>query len=262
MLFLGWFFPTTGGNDYSWVWALSLSLIEILLIIPQALGNSLLHKIAPYTEINKRKSMWSLMLMVIWIWWLAAINFAAFSTPMIRFISGEKFLGVRTNLHQRWSDQVLPFLGIVLFASFIKQIYNYLFVSVEKQNFLLRINLFGVVLGTSIWIPLIQKRGLAWGAATQLMIELMFMFGWMRIAKTHKIDVIFEKWIFPRVIAILIWTGIVWYIINQYVQFNTRKLLWILVIFNGIVALISLPTLKKIAKKLAIENWEYDEMTL
>ena len=262
LLFLGWFFPTTGGNDYSWVWALSLSLIEILLIIPQALGNSLLHKIAPYTEINKRKSMWSLMLMVIWIWWLAAINFAAFSTPMIRFISGEKFLGVRTNLHQRWSDQVLPFLGIVLFASFIKQIYNYLFVSVEKQNFLLRINLFGVVLGTSIWIPLIQKRGLAWGAATQLMIELMFMFGWMRIAKTHKIDVIFEKWIFPRVIAILIWTGIVWYIINQYVQFNTRKLLWILVIFNGIVALISLPTLKKIAKKLAIENWEYDEMTL
>ena len=189
------------------------------------------------------------MLMVIWIWWLAAINFAAFSTPIIRFISGEKFLGVRTNVHQRWSDQVLPFLGIVLFASFIKQIYNYLFVSVEKQNFLLRINLFGVILWTSIWIPLIQKRGLAWGAATQLMIELMFMFGGMRVAKTHKIGVIFEKWIFPRVVAILIWTAIVWFLINHYIQLNTRQLLCMLLWFNWIVALISLPTLKKIAKR-------------
>jgi O-antigen/teichoic acid export membrane protein len=54
---LGRFYPTSGGNDYAGVWALALSLIEILLIIPQALGNSLLHKIATYTEINKRKSM-------------------------------------------------------------------------------------------------------------------------------------------------------------------------------------------------------------
>ena len=57
LLFLGWFFPTSGGNDYAGIWALALSLIEILLIIPSSLGNSLLHKIGAHTDINKRKSM-------------------------------------------------------------------------------------------------------------------------------------------------------------------------------------------------------------
>lgn len=262
LLFLGWFFPTSGGNDYAWVWALALSLIEILLIIPGALGNSLLHKIASYTEINKRKSMWSLMLMVVWIWGIAAINFAVFATPIIKFIAGEKFLWTYANALNRWSNQVLPFLGIVLFASFIKQVYNYLFVAVEKQNFLLRINLFGVIIGTSLWVPMIQKRWLAWGAATQLMIEIMFMIWWFRIAQSHKIQVIFENNLLWKVISILGITGIIGYIINYYIVFSVWWFLGIATVFNGLVVLVSLPTLKKIARRLAIENWENEEITI
>ena len=259
LLFLGRFYPTSGGNDYAGVWALALSLIEILLIIPQALGNSLLHKIATYTEINKRKSMWSLMMMMIWIWGLSAINFAVFATPIIKFIAGPKFLGTYENALQRWSDQVLPFLGIVLLASFIKQVYNYLFVAVEKQNFLLRINLFGVIIGTTIGVPMIQKRWLAWGAATQLMIEMMFMLWWFWIAQTHNIQIIFEKNILGKVIAILSIAGSIGFAINTYITLNTRTFLLVAIVFNGAIVLISLSTLKKIAKRLAIENGEFDE---
>jgi O-antigen/teichoic acid export membrane protein len=57
LLFLGWFLPTSSGHDYTGIWALSLSLIEILLIIPSSLGNSLLHKVSNYSLENKRKSL-------------------------------------------------------------------------------------------------------------------------------------------------------------------------------------------------------------
>ena len=262
LLFLGRFYPTSGGNDYAGIWALSLSLIEILLIIPSSLGNSMLHKISTYTETNKRKSMGSLMTMMIWIGGIVSINFAVFATPIIKFIAGEKFLGSFSNVFQRWSDQILPFLGIVLFASFIKQVYNYLFVSVEKQNFLLRINLCGVIIGTSVGIPLIQKRGLAWWAATQIMIEIMFMIGGFRIAQKHKIQVIFDQHNIGKLMAIMGIAAIIGWGINHYCIFTTRTFLLIALLFNGIIIACSYTTIKKVAKKLAIENWEFDEITL
>jgi O-antigen/teichoic acid export membrane protein len=56
LMFLGRFFPTSEGFKYVGFWALALSLIEILLIIPSSLGNSLLHKIPNYTAEHKKKS--------------------------------------------------------------------------------------------------------------------------------------------------------------------------------------------------------------
>jgi hypothetical protein len=41
-------------------------------------------------------------------------------------------------------------LGIVLVGSFIKQVYNYLFVAVDKQNVLLPINLVGILIGVPL----------------------------------------------------------------------------------------------------------------
>ncbi|HCY20341.1 TPA: hypothetical protein DIC40_00415 [Patescibacteria group bacterium] len=57
LMFLGRYFPTSKGIDYAGIWALALSLIEILLIIPSSLGNSLLHKISGYQLETKLKSM-------------------------------------------------------------------------------------------------------------------------------------------------------------------------------------------------------------
>jgi O-antigen/teichoic acid export membrane protein len=67
LLFLGWFYPTSSGHDYTGIWALSLTLIEILLIIPSSLGNSLLHKISSYSLINKRKSIGNLLLLMFFV---------------------------------------------------------------------------------------------------------------------------------------------------------------------------------------------------
>ena len=57
-------------------------------------------------------------------------------------------------------DQILPFLGIVLVLSFIKQVYNYLFVALEKQNLLFEINLVGVLIGAGVGVRLIPTYGL------------------------------------------------------------------------------------------------------
>jgi hypothetical protein len=56
LMFLGWFFPTAEGFKYVGFRALALSLIEILLIVPSSLGNSLLHKIPNYSTEHKKKS--------------------------------------------------------------------------------------------------------------------------------------------------------------------------------------------------------------
>ena len=128
LMFLGWFFPTAAWFKYAGIWALALSLIEILLIIPSSLGNSLLHKIPHYTDQNKKRSLWNLMILVTWIGLLIAMNFWIFAEDIIVFVSSKSFLGTWESIASWWSDQVLPFLGVVLVLSFIKQVYNYLFV--------------------------------------------------------------------------------------------------------------------------------------
>ncbi|HCB51854.1 TPA: hypothetical protein DEP21_04815 [Patescibacteria group bacterium] len=76
-------------------------MIEILLIIPSSLGNSLLHKVASYTEENKRKSMGNLLLMIIWIGGIVAVNFWIFAEWIIKFVSGKEFIGSFSNLSHR-----------------------------------------------------------------------------------------------------------------------------------------------------------------
>jgi hypothetical protein len=49
----------------------------------------------------------------------------------------------------------MPFLGIILACSFIKQVYNYIFVATKKQNLLLGINGFGVLIGVGVGLWMI-----------------------------------------------------------------------------------------------------------
>ncbi len=160
LMFLGWFFPTAQGFKYAGIWALALSLIEILLIIPSSLGNSLLHKIPNYSDENKKKSLGNLLLLVAWIGIIIAVNFWVFAEDIILFVSSKSFVGTWESMMNRGSNQVLPFLGIVLVLSFIKQVYNYLFVALEKQNILFGINLIGVLIGAGVGLFLIPKWGI------------------------------------------------------------------------------------------------------
>ena len=185
LIMLSFFFPTTHWYVFVGIWALALALIEILLIVPSALGNSMIHKIASRSVDEKRKSFWNFMLFVFWIWIAMLLNFILFSKDLIYIIWGTKYL---TDIHL-WSDFVLPFLAVVLLLSFLKQVFNYLFVSLQKQNYLLNINLFGVVIWTAVWLYLIPKYDIIWWVGTQLLLEVLFLWWACFVA--------FRKNIFP-----------------------------------------------------------------
>jgi hypothetical protein len=100
-MFLGRFFPTSEGFKYVGFRALALSLIEILLIIPSSLGNSLLHKIPNYHLDHKKKSFGNLLTIVVRIGIIVAINFCVFDSQIIRIVSSSEFLGSRMSLSHR-----------------------------------------------------------------------------------------------------------------------------------------------------------------
>lgn len=100
------------------------------------------------------------MLLVVWIGVVIAMNFWIFADDIIVFVSSQKFIGTWESFTSWGSNQILPFLGIVLVLSFIKQVYNYLFVVLEKQNLLFEINLVGVLIGAGVGIWLIPEYGL------------------------------------------------------------------------------------------------------
>ncbi len=254
LLFLGRFFPTSWGHDYSWIRALSLSLIEILLIIPSALGNSLLHKISHYSLISKRKSMGNLLVMMIRIWWIIAMNFRIFSDRIIRVVSGKAFLWSFASLASWWSNQVLPFLWIVLFRSFIKQVYNYLFVAVEKQNVLLPINLIGVIVWIPLWVRLIPTYGLRGGVLTQLAIEFLFMLGAIWIGMRKKVQPVFSRGRLLLLMGILIGITIVWYFVDYYFVHSFVLFFVVALLLNLLLVLLSRHPIKKIAKGLTVDD--------
>jgi O-antigen/teichoic acid export membrane protein len=254
LLFLWWFYPTASGHDYTGIWALSLTLIEILLIIPSSLGNSLLHKISAYSLVNKRKSIGNLLLLIFFIWWLIAINFRLFADQIILVVSWKAFLGSFISLTARWSNQVLPFLWIVLLRSFIKQVYNYLFVAVDKQNVLLPINLIWVLVGIPLWVRMIPKYWLAGWAITQLTIELLFMLGAIRIGKRKKVQPIFSLRTWWKLTLILLVLSAVGYAITYFRDINVLRFFVVAIVINAIAVYVSLPTIKKIAKWLTVDD--------
>jgi len=256
LMFLGWFFPTSDGYEYVWYWALALQLLEILLIIPSSLWNSLLHKIPTYSNLDKRKSMWNLLSLVAWIGWIIAIDFRVFNRDIILFVSSKDFLWSRDSLATWWSNQILPFLGIVLFFSFIKQIFNYLFVSLEKQNVLFKINLTWVVVGVLVALFVIPKWNLLWWVITQVLIETIFMVWAMIVAWNMKVFPKFQKKAWLQLLGILWFMLVSGFFIN--LRLDSHEISWwmfliIAWIYNLIIVWISLKPIKAVAKGLTVD---------
>ena len=256
LMFLGWFFPTSAWYEYVWYWALALSLLEILLIIPSSLGNSLLHKIPTYSNLDKRKSMWNLLSLVGFIGWLIAINFWVFNRDIILFVSSRDFIWSRDSLATWWSNQILPFLGIVLFFSFIKQIFNYLFVSLEKQNVLFKINLTWVIVWVLVALFVIPKWNLLWWIIVQVLIETIFMVWAMAVAWKLKIYPKFNRRACLQILWILLIMLVSGFFINS--RLDSHEISWwmfliIAWIYNLIIVWISLKPIKAVAKGLTVD---------
>ncbi len=256
LMFLGRFFPTASWYEYVWYWALALSLLEILLIIPSSLGNSLLHKIPTYSNLDKRKSMWNLLTLVGRIWGIIAIDFWVFNRDIILFVSSGDFIWSWDSLATWWSNQILPFLGIVLFFSFIKQIFNYLFVSLEKQNVLFKINLTWVVVWILTALFVIPRWNLLGWVIVQLLIETIFMVGAMIVAGKMKVFPKFQKKAGLELVGILILMLIGGIFINGWL--NNHEIRWwmfliIAWIYNLLILWISLKPIKAVAKGLTVD---------
>ena len=203
------------------------------------------------------------MLLVGFLGLWIAMNFWLFASDIIPIVSSKEFLGVWSDISHRWSDQVLPFLGIVLFMSFIKQVYNYTFVALDEQNKLFSINGIGVLIWCIIWIFLIPRYWLFGGVITQLFIEAFFTGGAILIGKIKNLT---PKISLPLLIRLFIWlliSGIFWILLQKtlspYLNFwgIFAKLHWDFLIITGMVnalllALIYHP-IKKVAKGLTQE---------
>jgi O-antigen/teichoic acid export membrane protein len=198
--------------------------------------------------------MGNLLVMMTRIGWIVAMNFWIFSDRIIRVVSGKAFIWSFASLTTWWSNQVLPFLWIVLFRSFIKQVYNYLFVAVEKQNVLLPINLIGVAVGIPLWIRLIPKYGLRWGALTQLTIEFLFMIGAIRIGMRKKVQPIFSRSKLFLLMGILVGVSGLWYFADHYFVHSFVRFFIIAILLNAFLLLLSRRPIKKIAKWLTVEE--------
>ncbi len=246
LILLSIFYPTSEGFKYVGIWALALALIEILLIVPSALGNSLIHKISWIEKNIQLKKFGALMVLVIWIGTIIWINFYLFGPNIIYIIAGIDYLSNWKNI---WADFILIFLGLVLILSFVKQIFNYIFVSQNIQNKLLFINLAWVLLGVSIGLPFIIKYNLWGGIFMQLLLEILFVWFAIWIAWKYKILPYINKVFLIFILGLIIIAIIGKYFINlNYNQFLQFLILAFLV--NITILLFSYKWIKQIIKNL------------
>lgn len=249
LILLSIFYPTTQGFIFVWVYGLALSLIEILLIIPSALGNSLMHDIWTISLKQKRQRFWSLMMLVVVIWLLVIGNFFLFGSDIIHFLWWSEYLSTPL---QYWSDVLLPFFWCVITLSFIKQVFNYLFVSVDLHNKLLWINLFGVVVWVSLWVPLILQYNVWWWVATQILLEILFVVWAIYVAYKHRVIPTFFHLPISKIILSVVWgmgLCMVYFILFQFMELWYWWIVWALIL-NTLIAVVLFPVSKKILSSL------------
>ncbi len=243
------FYPTTQWYIFAGVYGLALSLIEILLIIPSALGNSLMHDIWDVSLADKKKRFGTLLTVVVIIWLLVIGNFVIFAPHVIYFLGGSDFLTTATQLGSDW---ILPFLGIVITLSFAKQVFNYLFVSTDHHNKLLWINLFGVVVWVGIGVPLILRYNLIGWVITQILLEALFVLWAVYVAWRHdalpSIRHTLSRWLW----AVCAWCVIIFLGSYMYLDIPADSYRWIpaAIVINSVILIIIFPQYKKILRQL------------
>lgn len=136
-IIMGILYPTIANNPQQGIRKLPLSIIVVLIIIPSSIGNSMIHKIANATQQAKRLAIGSLITLMTRISGLIIGVCLAFGPQIIGLVGGSEYLSTPTQIG---SEYLLPRLALILRGSFIKQSFNYLFLSIGRQNILLTIN--------------------------------------------------------------------------------------------------------------------------
>lgn len=247
MIFLSWYFPTIEWFIYAGTWALALSLIEIFLIVPSALGNSLIHDVAAQDRLAKQQRFGSLLSLVVRIGGFILFQFALWRTSIIDFIGGSAFL---SNATQLGSDALLPFLALVLLLSFIKQVFNYIFVSEQLHNKLLVINGIGVTIGVLVGVLIIPQRNLIGGIITQLVLEVSFVVGALLFAYKHNAIPRISRLSLLPILGVIVWS----LYIAFFVHLPAVGIWWLLawgLVSTALLVGVQYPTLKVWLKSLS-----------
>lgn len=250
LILISIFYPTKDWFIFAGIYGLALSLIEILLIIPSALWNSLMHDIWNIDVITKKKRFGSLMSIVTIVGLIVIANFFIFAPHIINFLGWEEFLTLWTKIGSDW---ILPYLWFVITLSFIKQVFNYLFVSTDLHNKLLWINLFGVTIWVTIWVPLLLKYQLVGWVITQIVLEALFVLWAFYVAWKHKMLPNISHTLSQGLLASLAWCWIVFfgsyhYLWNLSLDTYRRMLAWLVI--NGFTLFILFPSWKRLLKGL------------
>jgi O-antigen/teichoic acid export membrane protein len=245
LIFFSILFPTKKWFTYVWIWALALSLIEILLIVPSAFWNSIIHKISSYEKEKKLLSLGYFWTFIVWFGFFMLFNFVTFKTQIISLIAWKQYL---TYSGRIWADFVLPFLAVVLFLSFIKQVFNYVLVSFDKQNKLFGINLIWVIIWVIVWIIFIPRYALYGWILTQLILEICFVIWALLIAKKYRI--------FPKVKLKYFFYSFLFFVVfmllGYFLPIPDNKFLFIIFawIINVLYLLISYKLIRKLMKSI------------
>jgi O-antigen/teichoic acid export membrane protein len=247
LILLSIFYPTIEGYTFAWTRALGLSLIEILLIVPSSLWNSLIHSTAHDTLPVQKAKFGALWMVVVWIGCLVTVLFLLFWTPLIAFLGWTKYLWTATT---RWADTILPYLWIVITLSFAKQVFNYLFVSTDNHNKLLWTNLFGVILWLSVGIPALLHWQLLGGVMTQITLEAWFL-GWA-------LWIAWREWLLPAIdykklsvlLSIVVFIRLFQHSLTPFISSSLG--IWFMqwVIVTTVFTWVSLPWLKRWMREL------------
>ena len=246
-------YPTIKWFTYIGIRWLSLQLIQILLIIPAALANSLIHGISWSSLTKQRKSFWHMINILIRFGRICISNFFVFSSSIISFVSWKEYLTSHSPFNTQWvynlitwrlynnehitiwADYIIPGLSIVLAMSFIKTIFNYVFVAAKKQNVLFPINLRWVTIGWLIAYFAVQYYNIIGWLFAQILMEAMFLWGALIYAKKHNIlpTIFYKDHLTLHIFFIIITTigsSIIWFDYTNFMHFFIA-----VIIFNTLI---------------------------
>ena len=257
MILIGIFFPTKDWFAFIGMWAVASALMEILLIVPSSLGNSIVHKVTAYSDAQKRKSYGNLLLFVLWIWLLFVANFWLFDSNIIYFVSGTEYL---SQFVTWWygADFILPWLAVAMLLSFAKQVYNFMFVSTWLNNHLLKVNATGVVIGMIVGAFLIPQYGIVWWIITQVLMEVLYLAGWIIVAGRKRVSLTFSWKRFTVLVwSILLIAWVAWYVTNFIwpIAYDDHFMLiarWLWV--NALILSAGYKTVKNVMKHMTVDE--------
>ena len=266
-LLLSIIYPTIDWFIYAGIRWLSLQLIQILLIIPSSIANSVLHRITSISALGQRKAFGYLIAVVMRFGYLCLANFTIFATHIIYFVSGDKYIHTDTPFSATWlshlwsqistwtipalgADIILPFLGVVLFLSFIKTIYNYIFVAAHRQNTIFPVNLWWVIIGWSVASILVYHFNIIGGIVGQLLMECIFVCGsWFYATKYKIVPKLPWRWImWTSIFFITLIIG--WLIYNPILYTEKAYFLIAFVVMNIVLVSAWYPYIKSLFKSM------------